>query len=167
MNNILFGTTPPKCKQSNNGGTGYGGGWDDTNRLLVGRKKAGKAESQEDEKRTKYLKVTKVEIKEKLSSADYFDNIDSLVDKRQRKKIMTDLSDIFRNQVPTDWDSRRTLYNAAFDLCRTLSSDLRLGTMFGDKDHREGVLFWLVDFSRQAEDIMKRKARADAVEWTG
>lgn len=78
------------------------------------------------------------------------------LDEDDRKKVSTLLSDIFRNQVPTDWDKRKDLYNIALDVSRILSSNEILGTIWGAADDQEGVLYWLLDFNNQAKDILKR-----------
>ena len=158
---------PPKRKApSAHGGVGYGGAQGDTKRLLAGRKKAEKKGTSEDAARTKYLKDCKAALVQNLSKAKEIDPVDSLINEREKDKVAKDLSEIFRNQTPTDWDDRKDLYDAAFDLCRTLASDVRLGIIFGEKDDPEGVLYWLIDFSRQAEAIRKRGSDDDVVVWT-
>mmetsp|Transcript_6926 Transcript_6926/g.16503 ORF Transcript_6926/g.16503 Transcript_6926/m.16503 type:complete len:568 (-) Transcript_6926:195-1898(-) len=167
---------PPKRKapSQGRGGTGYGGAQGDTQRLLAGRKKAEKQGTSEDAARTKYLKDCKAALERNLSKASKAAGgepeaggpTDSLINEREKDKVAKDLAEIFRNQTPTDWDDRKDLYNAAFDLCRTLASDVRLGAVFGEKDDPEGVLYWLVDFSRQAEAIQKRGADDDVVIWS-
>ena len=49
-----------------------------------------------------------------------------------------------------------SVYNIAFEVSRTLSSNEVLGTIWGEKDDSEGVLYWLLDFNQQAKEIMKR-----------
>ena len=132
---------PPKRKApsaSAHGGVGYGGAQGDTKRLLAGRKKAEKKGTSEDAARTKYLKDCRAALVRNLSKAKETDPIDSLINEREKDKVAKDLAEIFRNQTPTDWDDRKDLYNAAFDLCRTLASDVRLGIIFGEKDDPEG-----------------------------
>mmetsp|Transcript_5580 Transcript_5580/g.15700 ORF Transcript_5580/g.15700 Transcript_5580/m.15700 type:complete len:560 (+) Transcript_5580:30-1709(+) len=159
---------PPKRKapSQGHGGTGYGGAQGDTKRLLAGRKKAEKQGTSEDAARTKYLKDCKAALERNLTKAGEADPVDSLINEREKDKVGKDLAEIFRNQTPTDWDDRKDLYNAAFDLCRTLASDVRLGVIFGEKDDPEGVLYWLIDFSRQAEAIRKRGSDDDVVVWS-
>lgn len=161
---------PPKKKPrapSSNSGTGYGGGGTgDTKKLLAGRKRADREQRNEDQTLTNYFQKAKRDVEKNLSNAGDLDPTNSIISEQDAHKIAKDLADIFRRQCPTDWDDRRDLYNSAFDLSRTLASDLRLGTIFGEKDDQEGVLFWLIDFSNQAEQIMKRSATADVVVWS-
>jgi len=157
---------PPKRKALSHGGTGYGGAQGDTQRLLAGRKKAEKKGNSEDAARTKYLKVYKAALVRNLSKVAEADPIDSIINERETEKVAKDLGEIFRNQTPTDWDDRKDLYNAAFDLCRTLASDVRLGIIFGEEGDPEGVLYWLIDFSRQAEAIRRRGSDDDVVVWS-
>lgn len=147
-----------KRKATSNGGTGYGGQNGDTKRLVAGRQKAEQASLREDSEKIILLKKYLSEIQSKLSCAHDWDGVDSLVSNDMRKQISEILAGVFRNQVPTDWDSRKDLYNTAFNLCRAIASDARLGILFGCKDNREEVLFWLLDFGRQAEQILKREA---------
>lgn len=161
---------PPKKKArktSSSDGTGYGGGgMGDTKKLLAGRKRADREQRIEDCERTKYLQQVKLDIERNLSNAGDLDPSNSIVNDQDSQKIAKDLADIFRRQCLTDWDDRKDLYNAAFDLCRVLASDVRLGAVFGDEDDQEGVLFWLINFSNQAEQIMKRGASSDVVVWS-
>mmetsp|Transcript_25288 Transcript_25288/g.50445 ORF Transcript_25288/g.50445 Transcript_25288/m.50445 type:complete len:547 (-) Transcript_25288:2170-3810(-) len=148
---------PPK-KRNLDGGTGYGGHQDDTKRLTNGLRKAEKNWLKEDENNANFLKKAMIDIQDKLLCAEDWESIDVLVSEQKRDRIVSILAHVFRNQVPTDWHKRKELYLAALNICRTLSSDFRLGTLFGQQDDQEKILFWLLDFSKQAEEILKREA---------
>ena len=137
-------------------GTGYGGAQGDTKKLLAGRKKAEKASSKDDKTSIRFLKTIQKQLKYQESVSKGGCSYD--LDESDKSKVSSLLANIFRNQVPTDWDERKELYNVAFDVARTLASNETLGKIFGDKDDQEGVLFWLLDFSQQAEQIMNRNA---------
>jgi uncharacterized protein (DUF885 family) len=129
-------------------GTGYGGSNTDTSRLKAGRKKAVKASEKEDKANAKFLQDALKKIK-KLD--------DDGLDDEEEKRIKSILADVFRNQIPNDWGKRGYLYDAAFDMTRFLSCE-RFIELFGDAEDAESVLYWLVDFGKQAEQILKHEA---------
>ena len=89
-----------------NDGTGYGGQQGDTKRLVAGRKKAEKASAKDDKASIKFLKqISKQLSYQKKTASKGGESID--LDEDDRKKLSTLLADIFRNQVPTDWDQRK------------------------------------------------------------
>jgi hypothetical protein len=125
------------------GGTGYGGSTSDTQRLLAGRKKAERACDKEDGVKTKFLKGAILKL-------------DNNGDKEE-EKIISVLADVFRNQIPNDWSKRSQLYNTAFELTQLLSTPQYI-SLLGDMEDAESVLYWLVDFGNQAEQIVKHAA---------
>ena len=136
-------------------GTGYGGQSGDTKRLIAGRKKADKANTNDDKANVRFLQ----QIQSQLQNPDHRRRRRSRrveFDDEDKKKLSTLLADTVRNQVPTDWDKRKDLFNIALEVCRTLATNASLGTIFGHKDEPEGVLYWLLDFSQQAKDILNR-----------
>ncbi|KAL3797082.1 hypothetical protein ACHAW5_007583 [Stephanodiscus triporus] len=136
-------------------GTGYGGQPGDTKKLIAGRKKAEKASTKDDRANVRFLQ----QMQSQLQNADHrLRSKRSEFDDEVRKKLSTLLADTFRNQVPTDWDQRKDLYKVALDVCRTLATNASLGTIFGHKDESEGVLYWLLDFSQHAKDILNRQS---------
>jgi hypothetical protein len=138
-------------------GTGYGGQSGDTKKLVAGRKKAEKADTNDDRANVCFLQ----QIQSRLQNSDNKHwSKRAEFDDEDRKKLSTLLADTFRKQVPTDWDQRKDLYNIALEVCRTLAlaTNASLGTIFGRKDELEGVLFWLLDFSQQAKDILNRQS---------
>lgn len=158
---------------NNNGGVGYAGGKDDQRKLVAGRKKAIKESKKEDKSTTKSLQNINKSIQKNLKKktkhgglddekidlsrqSESYDALDGLVDTNDRKQVKSLLSDVFRNQVPTDWDTRKALYTAALDLTNTLISDTRLAVLLGDEEDPETVLYWLKDFSQQCSAFMKR-----------
>ena len=139
---------------TNNTGTGYGGNQKDTSLLKAGVKKAEKASSQEDKTKTRFLKDSLKAIR-KLP-------IDGTVPEDER--IKSTLADVFRNQIPSDWGGkRRDLYEAALDLAQELSCEQHI-KLLGDSDDAESVLYWLVDFGNQAEQILKHEATAGSLD---
>mmetsp|Transcript_9340 Transcript_9340/g.13873 ORF Transcript_9340/g.13873 Transcript_9340/m.13873 type:complete len:556 (-) Transcript_9340:128-1795(-) len=136
--------------ENNSTGTGYSGDNGDTKKLVSGRKKAESRSTKDDKANIRFLKQIQKQMKyeEKNSWSKPFDLYED-----DKKKVAALLAEIFRNQVPTDWDKRKDLYNMALDVTRALASNERLGRIFGDKDDQEGVLFWLIDFSQQAKQI--------------
>ena len=153
---------------NNNGGVGYAGGKDDQRKLVAGRKKAIKESKKEDKSTTKSLQNINKGIQKNLSKhrglddeidlsrQSSYDALDGLVDTDDRAQVKSLLSDVFRNQVPTDWDTRKALYTAALDLTNTIISDARLVVLLGDEEDPETVLYWLNDFSQQCSAFMKR-----------
>ena len=136
-------------------GTGYGGQPGDTKKLIAGRKKALKASTKDDNANVRFL----LQIQSQLQNADHrLGSKRSELDDEDRKKLSTLLVDTFRNQVPTDWDQRKDLYNHALDVCRTLATNASLGTIFGHKDESDGVMYWLLDFSQHAKDVLNRQS---------
>ena len=159
----------PNNNNNNNGGVGYAGGKDDQRKLVAGRKKAIKESKKEDKSTTKSLKMMNKSIQKNLakhgdlndneidlSRQSSYDALAGLVDTDDRGQVKTILADVFRNQVPTDWDTRKALYTAALDLTNTLVSDVRLAVLLGDEEDQETVLYWLKDFSQQCSAFMKR-----------
>eukprot|EP00985_Skeletonema_marinoi_P004779 scaffold2073_cov133-Skeletonema_marinoi.AAC.2 len=157
----------PNNNNNNNGGVGYAGGKDDQRKLVAGRKKAVKESKKEDKSTTKSLKMMNKSIQKNLAkhcglddeidlSHSSYDALAGLVDTDDRGQVKTILADVFRNQVPTDWDTRKALYTAALDLTNTLVSDVRLAVLLGDEEDQETVLYWLKDFSQQCSAFMKR-----------
>lgn len=154
--------------ENNNGGVGYAGGKDDQKKLVAGRKKAIKESKKEDKSATKSLQKMNKSIQKNLTKHSGIDNeidlsrhssydaLEGLVDTDDRGQVKSILSDVFRNQVPTDWDTRKALYTAALDLTNTLISDARLVVLLGDEEDQETVLYWLKDFSQQCSAFMKR-----------
>ena len=121
----------PNNNNNNNGGVGYAGGKDDQRKLVAGRKKAIKESKKEDKSTTKSLKMMNKSIQKNLAkhcglddeidlSHSSYDALAGLVDTDDRGQVKTILADVFRNQVPTDWDTRKALYTAALDLTNTL-----------------------------------------------
>lgn len=107
MNTILAGRgtkrgPPPPA----NDGTGYGGQQNDTKRLVAGRKKAEKASAKDDKASIKFLKQIQKQLSYQAKTASKGGKSIDL-DEDDRKKLSTLLADIFRNQVPTDWDQRK------------------------------------------------------------
>jgi ubiquitin-protein ligase len=120
----------------------------DTNTLNAGRKKAEQASADDDKANVQFLKVLLPKsgrVKEMIIN-----------DNDYQKKLAAILAEIFRSQVPTDWDRRKVVYTHALDVSLALASDEALGMLFGDKDSPESVLYWLLNFSLQAKDILKR-----------
>ena len=149
-----FNPNPFATNETNTDGTGYGGAKNDTKTLIAGRKKAAKASAKDDKASIKYLKQIQKQLTYQKKTASKNGNGFDL-DEDDRKKLSNLLADIFRNQVPSDWDIRKDIYNIALDVSRTLSSNEVIGTIWGDKDDQESVLYWLLDFRQQAKDIMK------------
>ncbi|KAL7533495.1 hypothetical protein ACHAXR_005269, partial [Thalassiosira sp. AJA248-18] len=150
-----FGSGKRKALAESSSGTGYGGQQGDTKRLLAGVKKAEKASSKDDRHDLRFLKQIQKQLKfQKNVSKGAVYGLDS----DDEKKVSATLANIFRNQVPKDWDERKELYNVALEVCRTLASNEKLGAIFGDSDDQEGILFWLLDFRQQADQIMNRNA---------
>jgi len=152
---------------NNNGGVGYAGGKDDQQKLVAGRKKAMKESKKEDKSTTKTLQKLRTDIQKKLakhralgeidqSRQSSYDALDGLIDTDDRGQVKSILADVFRNQVPTDWETRKTLYNAALNLTDTIALDVRLAVLLGDEEDQETVLYWLKDFSQQCSAFMKR-----------
>mmetsp|Transcript_35712 Transcript_35712/g.64312 ORF Transcript_35712/g.64312 Transcript_35712/m.64312 type:complete len:434 (-) Transcript_35712:354-1655(-) len=147
----LFGRGKRKTPVKISSGTGYGGQRGDTRRLLQGLKKAEKASSKDDHTNLLFLK----QMQEQMKFQKNVSKGDGFLDEEDKKKVSALLANIFRNQVPTDWDKRKELYNVALEICRTLASTRGYSAIFGDKDDQEGILFWLLDFSEQAAQIIK------------
>ena len=156
---------------ANDGGVGYGGDQKgDQKRLVAGMKKAAKQSTKEDAATTKILKKINASIQINLAqhceldeidlsgsgSNRKYDALDGLIDTDDRGRVKSILADVFRNQVPTDWDKRQALFKQAFDLTNTLASDIRLAALLGDEEDQEAVLYWLKDFREQASAIMER-----------
>ena len=147
-------------------GTGYGGGGDDTRRLVAGRKKAEKASSKDDKANLRYLKKIEKELTKFQKSGSRASRANrrgggSGLDDEDKKKASSLLAEIFRNQVPADWDERKELYNVSLELCRNFANNEKYGKIFGDKDDQEGMIFWLLDFKKQAEQMMHGNAGLD------
>ena len=136
-------------------GTGYGGQQGDTKILIAGRKKAEQASTKDDRANVQFLKQIQKMLTSKTRSTSTNSGASKTID--DQKKLAAVLADIFRNQVPTDWDRRKAVYTHALDVSLALASDETLGAIFGDKDSPESVLYWLLDFSHQANDILKRR----------
>lgn len=126
-------------------GVGYGGQPDDQKKLVAGRKKAAEQSSKEDAVNLKTLKRIIAVVQK-----------NGLIDSDDHGRVKSILADVFRKQVPTDWDARQALYTQALHLTNTLASDVRLAVLLGDVDDQETVLYWLKDFSQQASVIIKR-----------
>ena len=154
---------------NNNKGVGYAGDQkDDQRKLVAGRKKAIQEGKREDKSTTKSLQKIHKSIQKKLakhcdlddeidlSRHSSYDALDGLIDTDDRGQVKSILADVFRNQIPTDWDTRKALYTAALDLTDTLVSDVRLARLLGDEEDQETVLYWLKDFSQQCSAFMKR-----------
>lgn len=142
-------------------GTGYGGQQGDNKQLIAGRKKAEQASVKVDKANVQFLKtIQKILSSSKKTRTTSKTNVkvsnSKSIDDGDRKKLSAVLADIFRNQVPTDWDRRKNVYNIALEVSHTLAFDETLATIFGDKDSPESVLYWLLDFRNQAKDILKR-----------
>jgi hypothetical protein len=141
-------------------GTGYGGQQGDNKQLIAGRKKAEQVSAKNDKANVQFLKqVQKILTSKKTRTASKTNvkvSNSKSIDDGDRKKLSAVLADVFRNQVPTDWDRRKNVYTHALEVSLTLSSDETLATIFGDKDSPESVLYWLLDFRNQAKDILKR-----------
>jgi hypothetical protein len=151
-------------KRNTTAGTGYGGGLiGDRWRLVTGRKKAEQASAKDDTANVEYLKQVQKLLEPKTTRTTSRTNVNNdsgatvpKITTDDRTRLAVVLADIFRNQVPTDWDRRKVVYTHALEVSLTLASDETLGTIFGDKDSAESVLYWLLDFSHQAKDILKR-----------
>merc|ERR1719464_1310921 len=65
------------------------------------------------------------------------------------------LKNIFQNQVPSEWGKRKDLYSASLALTRMLASNDTLAPFLGDEHDQEGILFWLLDFREQGDQIIK------------
>ncbi len=155
---------------ANDGGVGYGGDQKgDQKRLVAGMKKAAKQSTKEDAATTKILKKINASIQKNLAqhceldeidlsdcNNRKYDALDGLIDTDDQGRVKSILADVFRNQVPTDWDKRQALFKQAFDLTNTLASDIRLAALLGDEEDQEAVLYWLKDFREQASAIMER-----------
>ena len=154
-----FGTDPcPDCPPWL-GLPGYGGGGKTEEKLLIaGRKKAERAASKNDNASMKILKSINKEIerqlgKKKKATSDEICDLelgDECIDKA--KEVLVD---VFRNQVPSDWDHRKDLYHLALCVCRSLSSD-KYGDLLGNHEDPDSIMFWLLDFKTQAEGILLR-----------
>ena len=151
------------AKRKTTAGTGYGGQKGDTKTLVAGRKKAEQASAKDDNANVQYLKQIQKMLKPKTSRAtstktnsNGSGEILPKITTDDRTRLSAVLADIFRNQVPTDWDRRKAVYTHALEVSLALASDETLGTIFGDKDSPESVLYWLLDFSHQAKEILKR-----------
>lgn len=146
-------------------GTGYGGAKDDTKRLLAGRKKAKVDNSKDDKASVKFLKQIQKQLSNQKGTTSIRRSarrgggeVECGLDTDDETKLSSLLADIFRNQVPTDWDQRRELYDVALDVSRTLASSEKLGTVFGDDEDQEEPLYWLLDWSQQAKQILEHSA---------
>ena len=151
----IFGFCQDKRKSSTevSSGTGYGGKKGDKKRLLKGRKKAEKASTRDDKTNLCFLRELEKQIKcqNSASSGDEFDVDDEDV----RKKMSSLLKNTFQNQVPSEWSKRKELYAASLALTRVLASDDKLAPLLGDEHDQEGILFWLLDFREQGDQIIK------------
>jgi len=143
-------------------GTGYGGQKDDTKRLLAGRKKAERASSRDDKANLRFLRQVQKQIhyQAKTSSGGPRRSArrrepDVDLDERDKTKVAAVLKNTFQNQVPSDWDKRKDVLGAALALARDLATNETLGKILGEERDPEGVLFWLLDFREQAEQILK------------
>ncbi|KAL7544943.1 hypothetical protein ACHAWF_008323 [Thalassiosira exigua] len=144
-----------KAPADSSSGTGYGGQQGDTKRLLAGRKKAEKASDKDDKANLRFLKQIQKQLQyQKRTTRTRSSGLG--LDDDDKKNVSSTLADIFRNQVPADWDKRNELYNAALDVARILASNEDLARILGDKEDQEGILFWLLDFSQQADQFIKR-----------
>ena len=146
-------------------GTGYGGQKDDTKRLLAGRKKAERASSRDDKANLRFLRQVQKQIhyQAKTSSGGPRRSArrrepDVDLDERDKTKVAAVLKNTFQNQVPSDWDKRKDVLGAALALARDLATNETLGKILGEERDPEGVLFWLLDFREQAEQILKHHA---------
>ena len=137
-------------------GTGYGGANEDTEQLIAGQKKAEQASVEDDNANIQFLKQMLNVLTSKIGSAPKMCDGCNIIDDNDQRKLAAVLADIFRNQVPTDWDRRRAVYTHALDVSLALASTETLGTIFGDKHSPESVLYWLLEFRHQAKDIVER-----------
>ena len=152
-NDPFFAAMAPFAN-TNNTGTGYGGNQKDTSLLKAGRKKAEKSSYQEDKTKAKFLKDSLKAI-QKLSIGD---------EVQEDERIKSTLADVFRNQIPSDWGGkRRELYEAALDLAQELSCEQHI-KLLGDADEADSVLYWLVDFGNQADQILKHEATVGSLD---
>jgi len=115
-------------------GTGYGGGSNDQSLLLKARTAALAASKHEDACTVKYLQS----IQDKLRTSPAVTNrsndtvgAHSVFDEEKiADKVVDTLRDIFRSQVPTDWDARRSVYEVALAVCGVMTLDSRNATLF-------------------------------------
>lgn len=151
----MFAKKRKQNPKPNDTGTGYGGNGSkqDTNRLVAGRKRAERASEKDDKAKCKFLKDSLKKI-HRLKDEDEIEEEDG-------KKTTSVLADVFRNQIPNDWAKRSDLYGVAFDLTEVLSCE-QLVKLLGDAEDAESVLYWLVDFGNQAEQILKHEATIDS-----
>ena len=134
-----------KSKNASGTGTGYGGSNQDTKRLTAGRKKAEKKSDKEDIANIKLLRNALNNIRKKGGMVEDEDNIKAT------------LAGVFRNQIPNDWVERREVYDAALDLTQQMCCE-EYASLLGDAEDAETVIYWLVDFGKQAEEVLKHEA---------
>ena len=160
----------PNNSNKNNGvgGVGYAGGKDDSKKLMSGRKKALRESKVEDKSTTKILMTINKKLSSKRryldSSIDLtqknkhgsFDELEGIIDTEDQELVKSILADVFRNQVPTDWDTRKSLYKAALDLTATLSLEVRFALLLGHEQDQETPLYWLNDFCQECTAFMRR-----------
>jgi hypothetical protein len=127
-------------------------------RLIAGRKRSKETSIEYDKANVIFLEQIQTQLQNRFSSRM------TGLDDEDRKKLCTILVDTFRSQVPTDWDQRKDVYNIALEVCRRLATMASLGgEIFGHENDPEGVLYWLLDFRHQANDILKRQSASG---WT-
>ena len=142
----FFHFSEKKSKNAAGTGTGYGGNNQDTSRLKAGRKQAEKKSDKEDMANVNFLRNTLKIIREKDGGID-----------GEEDKVKATLAGVFRNQIPNDWVKRRELYEAALDLTQQLCCK-QYASLLGDAEDAETVLYWLVDFGNQAEQVLRHEA---------
>mmetsp|Transcript_6675 Transcript_6675/g.12600 ORF Transcript_6675/g.12600 Transcript_6675/m.12600 type:complete len:560 (-) Transcript_6675:210-1889(-) len=160
MFGFLKGKRKTSAKIASGSGIGYGGQKGDTKRLIAGRKQAEKERIKDDQTNLLFLKQIQEQVKFQTDLlSDDGDDVFDLED-ADKTKVSALLADIFRSTCPTDWDKRKKLYTNALEVCRILSANEKLGAVFGDKQDQEGVLFWLLEFRDQAEQIKKHHSES-------
>lgn len=118
---------------------------DDKQHLLAGQKRAKMACDIEDGENTKLFNdaITKMGH---LCQVDDNKEMDGLTDKEQVTNLASILTEVFWNQVPTNWNHRAELYNTALDLMSLLAMKQEYVAMLSDSNNVESVLYWLDNF---------------------
>ena len=142
----IFGTK----KQGTSSGTGYGGdltaGGQDAKNLRQGRKEAALEESKRDASRCLYLKQTESMLKSK-----------SLNDP---SKLVSTLKETFRNQVPSEWATRKKLYLASLACFRLVI--LNYSEILGDKNETDSLYTAFDEFAQHADFLRKHDGEVHA-----
>jgi hypothetical protein len=137
-------------------GTGYAGdATSDKKRLLDGRKKAAVVERKRDSELTKYLNAMQKSLLRLENDGREFCNCE------EATALCGTMKEIFHNQVPEDWGSRKKLYEAALQCCRIIAGNRELCKLFGDVEDSESLLAALEQFAQHAAMLRSHKEQGD------